>query len=159
MSTLQDAIQLYSSSDEEGEEQEEKEESKYDDGAVVSHVSRYQPAQDSSVDDGEDEDSEDEEKVSDPPPPRKRSQKERVVTDPSSVPTRAQQLQKQHCARPKNTPWPTRLSRAKRHRAKRAPVRYGDRVLYARGAPAAAVDPHRQLDGRSRDRPQRHGGV
>ncbi|KAE8906252.1 hypothetical protein PF005_g1946 [Phytophthora fragariae] len=149
MSTEQDAIKLYSSSDE-----EEEGESKYDDWAVVPHVLGYPP---SAAAQDRDDDSEDEEKASSPSPARKRSQQERIVTDASTVPTRAQQLQKQHRPRSQNTPWPTRLSRATRHRAKRAPVRYGDAVLYARVAPAAAVD--RQLYGRSRDSPRLHGGL
>ncbi|KAH7488407.1 hypothetical protein PRIC1_007476 [Phytophthora ramorum] len=100
-----------------------------------------------------DDSSEAEEKTPVSPPTRKRPREDPIVTDFSTVSTRAQQRQKRHQPKCKNTPWPSRLSRAKRHRAKRAPVRYGNTVLFAHVVPADAQ--RRQ----SQELPRRHGGM
>jgi hypothetical protein len=133
MSSKQDAIRLYSSSDEE-------------DKATASHgvavteafgqpLYVANPKDSSEVlaitasDDNSEDGSETEEKAS-TPPAQKRSLQQREATDVSTVPTNAEQIKKQHRPKPKNVAWPTRRSRKKRHQARRAPVRYGNYVAH-----------------------------
>ncbi|OWZ15257.1 hypothetical protein PHMEG_00011135 [Phytophthora megakarya] len=96
------------------------------------------------------DDSEEEEKQS--APPTKYPREDRIVTDISAVPTRAQKLRQLHRAKIKHTPWPAKKSRQKRYQAKRAPVRQGNTVDFAQVGPAL------DIAGRPRENPQRHTG-